>query len=216
MVFDNSRKRICPKALGFNDRRIWLVEAGGNACSGGSRTQCHRKANLAGSSANALPALLRHACRARPAGHFTWLAGRDLRTGLWVLLGAVSLILLMACLNVANLLLGRARERSREMAIRTALGSGRARLIQQLLTESLMLAFCGTGAGVVLAMLALHWFRAINPVELPPGNVVSLDWQVLLFAASLGVASAIAFGLFPAWRASRIDLNTVLKNGELA
>lgn len=146
--------------------------------------------------------------------NFTWLAGRDLRTGLWVLLGAVSLILLMTCLNVANLLLGRARERSREMAIRTALGSGRRRLIQQLLTESLMLGFCGTGVGVVLAMLALHWFRAVNPVELPPGNVVSLDWQVLLFAASLGVASAIAFGLFPAWRASRIDLNTVLKNGE--
>ena len=146
--------------------------------------------------------------------NFTWLAGRDLRTGLWVLLGAVSLILLMACLNVANLLLGRARARSREMAIRIALGSGRRRLIQQLLTESLMLAFCGTGAGVVLAMLALHWFRAINPVELPPGNVVSLDWQVLLFAASLGVASAIAFGLFPAWRASRTDLNTVLKSGE--
>ena len=146
--------------------------------------------------------------------NFTWLAGRDLRTGLWVLLGAVSLILLMACLNVANLLLGRARARSREMAIRIALGSGRRRLIQQLLTESMMLAFCGTGAGVVLAMLALHWFRAINPVELPPGNVVSLNWQVLLFAALLGVASAIAFGLFPAWRASRTDLNTVLKNGE--
>ncbi len=131
-----------------------------------------------------------------------------------MLLGAVSLILLMACLNVANLLLGRARARSREMAIRIALGSGRRRLIQQLLTESMMLAFCGTGAGVVLAMLALHWFRAINPVELPPGNVVSLNWQVLLFAALLGVASAIAFGLFPAWRASRTDLNTVLKNGE--
>ncbi len=146
--------------------------------------------------------------------NFTWLAGRDLRTGLWVLLGAVSLILLMACLNVANLLLGRARARSREMAIRTALGSGRRRLIQQLLTESLMLAFCGTGVGVVVAMLALHWFRAVNPVELPPGNVASLDWQVLLFAGLLGVASSIAFGLFPAWRASRIDLNTVLKNGE--
>lgn len=61
---------------------------------------------------------------------------------------------------------------------------------------------------------AFHWFRAVNPVELPPGNVVSLDWQVLLFAASLGVASTIAFGLFPAWRASRTDLNTVLKSGE--
>ena len=146
--------------------------------------------------------------------NFTWLAGRDLRTGLWVLLGAVSLILLMACLNVANLLLGRAIEHSREMAIRSALGSGRARLIRQTLTESVMLAFCGTGAGILLAMLMLHWFRAVNPVELPPGNEVSLDWQVLLFAAALGVGSAIAFGLFPAWRASQADLNSVLKNSE--
>jgi predicted permease len=146
--------------------------------------------------------------------NFTWLAGRNLRTGLWVLLGAVSAILLMACLNVANLLLGRATEHSREMAIRTALGSGRARLIRQMLTESLMLAFCGTGAGLLLAMLMLHWFRAVNPVELPPGSVVSLDWQVLLFAALLGVGSVTVFGLFPAWQASRADLNSVLKNSE--
>jgi putative ABC transport system permease protein len=131
-----------------------------------------------------------------------------------VLSGAVSLILLMACLNVANLLLGRASERSREMAVRAALGSGRARLIRQMLTESLMLAFCGTGVGVLLAILMLHWFHAVNPVELPPGNVVSLDWQVLLFAALLGVGSAITFGLIPAWRASQVDLNSVLKNGE--
>jgi predicted permease len=146
--------------------------------------------------------------------NFTWLAGRNLRTGLWVLLDAVSVILLMACLNVANLLLGRATEHSREMAIRTALGSGRARLIRQMLTESMMLAFCGTGAGILLAMLMLHWFRAVNPVELPPGSMVSLNWQVLLFAVLLGVGSATVFGLFPAWQASRADLNSVLKNSE--
>ena len=146
--------------------------------------------------------------------NFTWLAGRNLRRGLWLLSGAVSLILLMACLNVAGLLLGRAMEHAREMAIRTALGSGRARLIRQMLTESLVLALCGTGAGVLLALLMLHWFRAVNPVELPPGNVVSLHWQVLLFAAFLGVASAIVFGLLPAWQASRVDLNSVLKNNQ--
>ena len=146
--------------------------------------------------------------------NFTWLAGRNLRRGLWLLSGAVSLILLMACLNVAGLLLGRAMEHAREMAIRTALGSGRARLIRQMLTESLVLALCGTGAGVLLALLMLHWFRAVNPVELPPGNVVSLHWQVLLFAALLGVASAIVFGLLPAWQASRVDLNSVLKNNQ--
>jgi putative ABC transport system permease protein len=146
--------------------------------------------------------------------NFTWLAGRNLRRGLWLLSGAVSLILFMACLNVAGLLLGRAMEHAREMAIRTALGSGRARLIRQMLTESLMLALCGTGAGILLAVLMLRWFRAVNPVELPPGNVVSLHWQVLLFAALSGVASAVVFGLFPAWQASRVDLNSVLKNHE--
>jgi predicted permease len=146
--------------------------------------------------------------------NFTWLAGRNLRRGLWLLSGAVSLILLMACLNVANLLLGRATEHAREMAIRTALGSGRARLIRQMLTESLMLALCGTGAGTLLAVLMLRWFQVVNPVELPPGNVVSLHWQVLLFAALSGVCSAIVFGLFPAWQASRVDLNSVLKNNE--
>jgi predicted permease len=146
--------------------------------------------------------------------NFTWLAGRNLRRGLWLLSGAVSLILFMACLNVAGLLLGRAVEHAREMAIRTALGSGRARLIRQMLTESLMLALCGTGVGVLLAVLMLHWFRAVNPVELPPGNVVTLHWQVLLFAALSGIGSSIVFGLFPAWQTSRVDLNSVLKNNE--
>jgi predicted permease len=146
--------------------------------------------------------------------NFTWLAGRELRTGLWVLSGAVGFILLMTFLNVTNLLLSRSSGRSREMAVRTALGSGRARLIQQMLTESLMLALCGTGVGVVLAVSMIHWFRNANPVELPPGNVVALDWRVLLFAALLGAASAIAIGLIPAWRASGVDPNFVLNNGE--
>ncbi len=146
--------------------------------------------------------------------NFTWLAGRNLRRGLWLLSGAVSLILLMACLNVAGLLLGRAMDHAREMAIRTALGSGRARLIRQMLTESLMLALGGTGAGILLAVLMLRWFRAVNPVELPPGNVVSLHWQVFLFAALSGIGSALLFGLFPAWQTSRVDLNSVLKNNQ--
>jgi predicted permease len=146
--------------------------------------------------------------------NFTWLAGRNLRRGLWLLSGAVSLILLMACLNVAGLLLGRAMDHAHEMAIRTALGSGRARLIRQMLTESLVLALGGTGAGVLLAVLVLRWFRAVNPVELPPGIVASLHWQVLFFAALLGITSAIVFGLLPAWQASRVDLNSVLKNNQ--
>jgi predicted permease len=146
--------------------------------------------------------------------NFTWLAGRELRTGLWVLSGAVGLILLMTCLNVANLLLSRSSERSREMAVRTALGSGRMRLMRQMLTESLMLALCGTSLGVVLAISMIHWFRNAKPVELPPGNVVALDWRVLLFAALIGVGSAIAIGAIPAWRASGVDPNFVLSHGE--
>jgi len=146
--------------------------------------------------------------------NFSWLTGRNLRTGLLVLLGAVGLVLLMACLNVANLMLGRTMGQSREMAIRTALGSGRVRLIRHMLTESLTLAVCGTAVGVFLALVMLQWFRSVNPVELPPGSVISLDWRVLLFVTFLGVGSVVIFGLLPAWRASRTDLNSVLKNSE--
>ncbi|HEX5234216.1 MAG TPA: ABC transporter permease [Silvibacterium sp.] len=145
---------------------------------------------------------------------FTWLAGRDLRVGLWILLAAVSLVLLLACLNVANLLLGRAMERTREMTIRAALGSGRSRLIRQLLTESFLLALLGTAAGIGLAVVILRWFEAKNPVELPPGNTIGLHWQVLLFAAAIGIGAAVLFGMLPAWRGSRVDLNTALKTGE--
>ena len=146
--------------------------------------------------------------------NFTWLAGRNLRSGLWVLLGAVAIILLMACLNVANLLLGRGMERAHEMAVRTALGSGRARLMRQMLTESLLLALGGTGAGILLATFLIHWFRSVNPVELPPGTDVSLSLPVLLFAATLGAGSVLIFGLFPAWRSSEVDLNAALKDRE--
>ena len=145
--------------------------------------------------------------------NFTWLAGRNLRRGLWLLLGASGLILLMACVNVGNLLLGRAIEREREMAVRAALGSGQRRLIGQAIIESLLLALCGTLAGVALATGLLHWFRAAPPIELPPGSVISVDWRVLAFATMAGILSALAFGLFPAWRGSRVDPNTALKAG---
>jgi predicted permease len=145
---------------------------------------------------------------------FTWLAGRNLRTALWTLLAAVGLVLLIACVNVANLLLGRSMERAREMAIHTALGSGRRRLIRKMLTEALVLALLGTVAGVALAQVLLHWFVAAHPVELPPSSTIGLHRQVLMFTTLLGAGSTLLFGLLPAIRGSRVDLNSVLRTGE--
>ena len=142
---------------------------------------------------------------------FTWLAGRNLRLSLMVLFAAVSFVLVIACVNVANLLLGRSLVRQRELAIRAALGSGRKRLMRQLLTEGLVLSSVGASLGILIAEVALRIFRAINPVELPPGTVVAVDPRVLGFTALLTLLTTLLFGLAPAWKASRIDLNDVLK-----
>ena len=142
---------------------------------------------------------------------FTWLTGRNLRTSLIVLFGAVFFVLLIACVNVANLLLGRASERQRELGIRAALGSGRARLVRQLLTESVLLAACGAALGGLIAFDGIRYLRAANPVDLPPGNPVSLNWQVFSFTAVITVLTGLLFGIVPAWKASRLDLNEMLK-----
>jgi putative ABC transport system permease protein len=142
---------------------------------------------------------------------FTWLTGRNLRKGLIVLLCAVFFVLLIACMNVANLLLGRASERERELGIRAALGSGRARLVRQLLTESVLLAACGATLGVLIAFAGIGYLRITNSLDLPPGNPVSLNAQVFAFTAIVTVLTGLLFGLVPAWKASRLDLNEVLK-----
>ena len=111
--------------------------------------------------------------------NFTWLAGRNLRKGLWLLLTASSLILLMASLNVGSLLLGRSIARSRELAVRVSIGATSRRIVLQAMTESLLLGFLGSLAGLALARLLIQWFRAANPIELPPGAGVSIDWRVL-------------------------------------
>jgi predicted permease len=143
---------------------------------------------------------------------FTWLAGRNLRQGLFMLSGAVAMVLLVACVNVASLLLARAAERQREMAIRASIGCGRGRMMRQLLTESLLLSICGAAAGVGLAIVMLRIFRRTNPVELPPGNVVEMHWQVLVFVTALSILSMLLCGVAPAWRASRIELTEGLKS----
>ena len=139
-------------------------------------------------------------------GEFTFLAGRNLRTTLWILSGAVALLLLIACLNVANLLLGRSLVRAREFAIRAALGSGRARLFRQLITEGLLLAAMGGSLGVLLAWDSLRYFRSANPVELPVGAQVTLGVPVMAFALAVSAVTAVIFGLAPAWRASGAGL----------
>jgi predicted permease len=146
---------------------------------------------------------------------FVWLSGRNLREGLWMLLGAATLILLIACVNVGSLLLGRGVERERMMAVRSALGSGPRRLFAQAMTESLLLALFGAAAGSAVAEGLLRWFAHANPIELPPGATIELDGGVLLFTAVAGGIAAAAFGLVPAWRASRVDPNRVLR-GALA
>lgn len=142
---------------------------------------------------------------------FTWLTGRNLKLSLIVLFAAVSFVLLICCSNVANLLLGRAVGREREMAIRAALGSARGRLLRQLFTENLLLSFLASIVGTALAAAAVRYFRFARPIDMPPGTNLALDLRVLAFAVLLSIVTALVFGLLPAMRASRIDLNDVLR-----
>jgi putative ABC transport system permease protein len=139
----------------------------------------------------------------------------DARKSLLVMLGAVSLVLLIACSNVANLLLVRATARKREFAIRCASGAGRSRIVRQLLTESVSLAVAGGVLGMGLGFAGVRALLAVSPAGLPrlgeDGSVVGVDWRVLAFALAVSLATGILFGLFPAWTASRTDLNSVLK-----
>src|SRR5262249_19107675 len=137
---------------------------------------------------------------------FTWLAGRNLRVTLWVLFGAVAIVLLIASVNVASLLLGRSIARQRELAIRAAIGSGRGRLARQIMTEAAMLAAAAAALGLAIAEAALRYLRVHMPVDLPPATVVALDGAVVAFAIGAAGVTAIVFGTLPAWRSSRADI----------
>ncbi len=135
----------------------------------------------------------------------------SLRTALLVLLGAVAFVLLIACANVANLLLSRAASRQKEIAIRTALGASRGRMLAQLLTESLLLSAAGGVAGLLAALWSVRIMNRALPRGLLPVPEVGVDASVLFFAFGVTLATGLLFGLAPAWHASRADLNTVLK-----
>ena len=138
---------------------------------------------------------------------------RDVRAVLYTLLGAVGCVLLIACANLANLLLARATARHREISIRAALGAGRGRLIRQLLTESVVLAVCGGIAGVFLAKWGLDALLALAPTNLPRSGEIRLDPGILLFSLGLSIFTGLLFGSAPAWLAARADVNEALKQG---
>lgn len=140
---------------------------------------------------------------------------RDVRSSLLVLTGAVGFVLLIACANVANLLLARATGRRREMAIRAAIGGSRGRLIRQLLTESVVLSLAGGALGLLLGIVGIRALLAINTADLPligdDGSQVGMDWRVLGFTIAISLGTGILFGLIPALQSSRTDLTTALK-----
>jgi putative ABC transport system permease protein len=137
----------------------------------------------------------------------------SLRTALLVLLGAVGFVLLIACANVANLLLSRASSRQKEIAVRAALGASRQRMLVQLLTESLVLSVAGGFTGILAALLTIRIANRSLPQGLLPVPDVAVDSSVLLFALGVTLLTGLLFGLAPAWHATRTDLNMVLQQG---
>ena len=138
---------------------------------------------------------------------------RSVRPSLLILLGAVGCVLLIACANIANLLLVRAAARQKEVAIRTALGAGRGRIVRQMLTESTLLSTIGGVLGLILSFWFISLLIFISPPDSPRFNEANLDYRVLAFTLAISVATGIIFGLVPALHASKLDVSSSLKEG---
>jgi predicted permease len=136
----------------------------------------------------------------------------NVRRSLWVLLGAVGFVLLIACANVANLMLSRAMARQQEIAVRTALGASRWHIVRQLLTESLLLSLSGGALGILICLFSMRWIHILGTKSIPRLHDVGIDGRVLLFTLLLSVSCGILFGLVPALRVSRLDVNSTLKD----
>ena len=134
------------------------------------------------------------------------------RRALWIFMSAVLLVLLIACTNVASLILARANGRAAEIGVRTALGASRSRLVRQMLAESLSIAGAGGSLGVLVAFVVMRLLIGLHPANIPRLEETSLDWRVLLFALCASVATTLVFGLFPALSASRCNLSGMLKS----
>ena len=140
----------------------------------------------------------------------------NFRSTLWVMLAAVGVVLLIACANLANILLAKAVARTREIAIRAAIGASRTRIVRQLATESILLALLSGAAGLLISLWGARVLVALAPGDVPRLSEAGLDFRVLVFAFGASLFASLLFGLAPALQALRVDLNKSLKQNSTA